>query len=134
MSNMKRKGDRMMQAGLGYVIAVVLLFTAGVMYKKRQDRGATQGLGASYVVHSIDLEQTVYAHIPPDRGYAKDLATLGAECTSTPALPCPKGALQAALHGPSCTGETWCKWYGWNFTMGATEAYPVSDFVIAATP
>jgi type II secretory pathway pseudopilin PulG len=87
-------------------------------------------------MRSIVTAQEAYSSAYPARGYARDLASLGAD-PNTPGVYTPKhaGLLDMSLAKPECKLGTWCEKSGYRFTFAqACPKLLCQEFVAVATP
>ncbi len=101
-------------------------------------RAKTSANDASAVgaLRTVVTAQVSYSTTYPDRGYARDLATLG-PAPGPPATPSADhaGLVDPALAGASCTARAWCIKDGFRFRMnGVCVQQQCGEFVVMATP
>ena len=136
-------GAGMALAGLilGYVsiVSTILIIAAIAIPNLMRSRMAANESAAASTVRTINTYQVTYATSYPERGYARDLATLG----PGPGRSCSgEGTAEHAcfldniLAGSQCTAGQWCSKGGYKYTMSAVcdSAGPCSNYVITATP
>ncbi len=87
-------------------------------------------------IRTANTAQVMYSSSYPERGFARDLATLG---------PGPSGAntssadhasaIDATLGNASCTADTWCTKSGYRFSLTAVcKEKRCEEFVVVGTP
>ena len=87
-------------------------------------------------LRTINTAQVMYSVSYPNRGFARDLATLGPDPGGTTVTSAKHaGIIDAALGAATCTAGTWCSKSGYRFTLKAvcTER-GCKQFVAVATP
>jgi hypothetical protein len=87
-------------------------------------------------VRTVNVAEITYAAAYPQRGYAPDLAALGADPGSPKAIsPQHAGFLDETLGNKSCTGEAWCVKSGYHFRVRAIcKLHKCDEYVTVATP
>jgi type II secretory pathway pseudopilin PulG len=133
------KGEGMALAGLimGYmsvaVIPFILIIAAIAIPNLMRSRMAANESAAAQTVRTLITNQIAYSTMYAERGYAKDLASLGgaSPCTPSAEHAC---LMDPALAGPQCTAGAWCTRDAFKFTIVTPDSMPVTEFVIAATP
>jgi type II secretory pathway pseudopilin PulG len=100
---------------------------------------------AASTVRTINTTQITYSTTYPEQGYARDLATLGGNCSSggNAEHAC---LLDSQLSQESCTSGVWCQKGAYKYTIGSNCApahfggeqqsteNACTEYVIAATP
>lgn len=141
------KGDGMALAGLilGYIsfLFIPLILAIAIPNLLRARISANEAAAAS-TVRTINTTQITYSTTYPEQGYARDLATLGGNCTSgTAEHAC---LLDSQLGQANCTTGVWCQKGQYRFTVSSNCAparfgeqqqgteNACSEYVIAATP
>jgi len=142
------KGEGMALTGLilGYIsLPLVLVFAAVLIPNLLRARMSANESAAASTVRSLNTSQVSYSTTYPEQGYARDLATLGGNCTSggTAEHAC---LLDRQLGQTNCTSGVWCQKDAYRYTISSTCAPPQFDrqqqgtdnacteYVIAATP
>lgn len=133
------KGEGMALAGLilGYVsvafLPIILIIAAIAIPNLLRARMSANESGAAQTVRIVITNQIAYSTTYIERGYAKDLASLGG---SSPCTPSADHAclMDSEITGPQCTAGAWCARDGYKFTMITPDTMPVSEFVVAAAP
>jgi len=142
------KGEGMALTGLilGYIsLPLVLVFAAILIPNLLRAKMAANESAAASTVRTLNTYQVTYSTTYPEQGYARDLATLGGNCTSggTAEHAC---LLDRELGQTNCTSGVWCQKDAYRYTISSTCAPPQFDrqqqgtdnacneYVIAATP
>jgi hypothetical protein len=87
-------------------------------------------------LRTVETAQVAYSTTYPERGYARDLATLGPG-PGGPAAPSANHAdlIDATLANPTCTAAAWCIKSGFRFRVVTTcVKRPCEEFVVVGTP
>lgn len=142
-------GGGMALAGLilGYVsiISTILIIAAIAIPNLLRARIAANESAAASTVRMLNTYEVTYSTTYPEQGYARDLATLGGNCTSggTAEHAC---LLDAQLGQANCTSGVWCLKGAYRYTISSTCApaqfgiqqqgteNACAEYVIAATP
>ena len=142
------KGEGMALTGLilGYIsLPFILIIAAIAIPNLLRARISANESAAASTVRTISVTQVTYSTTYPEQGYARDLATLGGNCTSggTAEHAC---LLDSQLGQPNCTSGVWCQKGAYKYTISSNCAPPqferqqqgtdnaCTEFVIAATP
>lgn len=141
------KGEGMALTGLilGYIsLPMVLIFAAVLIPNLLRARISANEAAAASTVRTINTSQITYSTTYPEQGYARDLATLGGNCTSgTAEHAC---LLDSQLGQASCTTGVWCQKGQYKYTISSNCApaqfggqqqgteNACAEYVIAATP
>jgi type II secretory pathway pseudopilin PulG len=133
------KGEGMALAGLimGYLTIALfpfmLIIAAIAIPNFMRARISANESAAAQTVRTLITNEIAYSTMYPEKGYAKDLASIGG---NSPCTPAPEHAclLGPGLAGAQCTAGTWCTRDAYKFTILTSDSIPVTDFVIAATP
>jgi hypothetical protein len=142
------KGEGMALTGLilGYIsLPLVLFFAAILIPNLMRARIFANESAARITVRTINTSQVTYSTTYPEQGYARDLATLGGNCTSggTAEHAC---LLDSQLGKANCTSGVWCQEGAYRYTISSTCAPPqfgrqqqgtdnaCTEYVITATP
>jgi len=144
------KGDGMATAGLimGYfstaAIPLILIIAAIAIPNLLRSRMAGNEAAAVSTVRMLNTTQITYSTTYPEQGYARDLATLGGNCTSgTAEHAC---LLDSQLGQENCTSGVWCQKGQYNYTVSSNCAparfgeqqqgteNACTEYVVAATP
>ena len=140
------KGEGMALTGLilGYISLPFILIIAAIAIPNllRARISANEATAAS-TVRTLNTSQITYSTTYPEQGYARDLATLGGNCTSSTAEhAC---LLDGQLGGANCTSGVWCQKGQYKYTINSNCAparfgeqqgtdNACTEYVIAATP
>jgi type IV pilus assembly protein PilA len=144
------QGDGLALTGLilGYISLVSIPIIAAIAIPNllRARISANESQAAS-TVRVLNTAQITYSTSYPDQGYARDLATLGGNCTSgsggTAEHAC---LLDSQLGQANCTSGVWCQKGSYKFTISSNCAparfgeqqqgteNACAEYVIAATP
>src|SRR5713101_171131 len=87
-------------------------------------------------MRTLDTAQITYSVTYPERGYARDFATLGPGLTGSGAESADHaGLIDAPLGNANCTVGTWCTKSGFRFRMTPVcRKQPCDEFVVVGTP
>jgi type IV pilus assembly protein PilA len=142
------KGEGMALAGLilGYISLPFILIVAAIAIPNllRARISANESAAAS-TVRTINISQVTYSTTYPEQGYARDLATLGGNCSAggTAEHAC---LLDSQLGKANCTSGVWCQKDAYKYTISSNCAPPrfgeqqqgtenaCGEYVIVATP
>ena len=142
-------GAGMALAGLilGYVsiVSTILIIAAIAIPNLMRARISANESAAASTVRMLNTSQVTYSTTYPEQGYARDLATLGGNCTSggTAEHAC---LLDGQLGQANCTSGIWCQKGAYRYTITSNCAPPqfgtqqqgtdnaCTEYVIAATP
>jgi competence protein ComGC len=141
------QGDGMALTGLilGYIslLAIPLILAIAIPNLLRARVSANEAAAAS-TVRMLNTTQITYSTTYPEQGYARDLATLGGNCSSgTAEHAC---LLDSQLGQANCTSGIWCQKGSYKFTISSNcpparlggdqqgTENACSEYVIAATP
>jgi competence protein ComGC len=141
------QGDGMALTGLilGYIslLAIPLILAIAIPNLLHARVSANEAAAAS-TVRMLNTTQITYSTTYPEQGYARDLATLGGNCSSgTAEHAC---LLDSQLGQANCTSGVWCQKGSYRYTISSNCApahfggeqqsteNACSEYVIAATP
>jgi competence protein ComGC len=141
------QGDGMALTGLilGYIslLAIPLILAIAIPNLLRARVSANEAAAAS-TVRMLNTTQITYSTTYPEQGYARDLATLGGNCSSgTAEHAC---LLDSQLGQANCTSGVWCQKGSYKYTVSSNCAparfggdqqgteNACLEYVIAATP
>lgn len=143
-------GGGMALAGLimGYlsIISTILIIAAITIPNLMRARISANESSAASTMRMLNTSQVTYSTTYPEQGYARDLATLGGNCTGggTAEHAC---LLDGQLGQANCTSGVWCEKGQYKFTISSTCNAPdpatrhdqqgqgaCAEYVIAATP
>ena len=142
------KGEGMALAGLilGYIsLPFILIIAAIAIPNMLRARISANESAAASTVRTINTTQVTYSTTYPEQGYARDLATLGGNCSAggTAEHAC---LLDSQLGQANCTSGVWCQKGAYKYTISSNCAPPrfreqqqgtenaCAEYVIAATP
>lgn len=131
---------------LGYIsLPFILIIAAIAIPNLIRARTSANEAAAASTMRTINTSQVIYSTTYPEQGYARDLATLGGNCSSggTAEHAC---LLDGQLGQANCTAGVWCQKGAYKFTISSNCAPPrfgaqqqgtenaCPEYVIAATP
>jgi type II secretory pathway pseudopilin PulG len=142
------QGDGLALTGLilGYIsLLFIPIIAAIVIPNLLRARISANESAARATVRTINTTQVTYSTTYPEQGYARDLATLGGNCSGggTAEHAC---LLDSQLGQANCTSGVWCQKGAYKYTISSNCAPPnfgtqqqgtenaCADYVIAATP
>jgi type IV pilus assembly protein PilA len=117
-------------------VGVVLVVAAVAIPNLLRSKIAANEATAVGSVRTVNSAQIVYATEYPKKGYAPNLATLGAD----PHIPAGysadhAGLLDESLANGSCTGDAWCTKSGFHFRVTAVcKQHSCGEYLVVATP
>jgi type II secretory pathway pseudopilin PulG len=124
-------------------LSIPIIFAIAIPNLLRARISANEAAAAS-TVRTINTTQITYSTTYPEQGYARDLATLGGNCTSgTAEHAC---LLDSQLGQANCTTGVWCQKGQYKYTISSNCAparfgeqqqgteNACSEYVITATP
>jgi len=132
-----RTGSGMAMTGvvLGYLSMVILVAVIALpnLMRARMEGGESTPVGS---LRTINTAEVTYTTMYPERGYARDLATLGSGpqgCNQTgPDHAC---LIDSILGAPTCSSGTWCQKQGYLFSVVAICPENLcTNYVVTATP
>ena len=119
-----------------YDFGAVLVVAAVAIPNLLRSRTAANEASAVGSVRTLNTAEITYAATYPERGYAPNLAALGADPVN-PATASPQhaGFLDQSLANDSCTGDAWCTKSGYHFRVKAIcKLHKCDEYVAVATP
>jgi type II secretory pathway pseudopilin PulG len=145
------KGDGMATAGLimGYIsvaaVPLILIIAAIAIPNLLRARISANEAAARSTVRMLNTSQVTYSTTYPEQGYARDLATLGGNCSSggTAEHAC---LIDSQLGQSNCTSGVWCQKGQYKYTISSNCAparfgaqqqsteNACTEYMIAATP
>jgi type II secretory pathway pseudopilin PulG len=141
------QGDGLALTGLilGYISLLTIPIIAAIAIPNLlRARISANEASAASTVRMINTSQITYSTTYPEQGYARDMATLGGNCSSgTAEHAC---LLDSQLGQASCTSGVWCQKNAYRFTISSNcpparfggeqqgTENACSEYVIAATP
>jgi hypothetical protein len=116
--------------------SAMLVFAALTIPNLLRARIAANEASAVATTRTIVTAQVAYAAAYPERGYARDLASLGPDPTGSNLASAEHASLlDATLGNPSCGAGAWCTKSGYRFTATAVCKQRVcKEFVIVGIP
>jgi hypothetical protein len=101
----------------------------------RARMAANEGSAAASV-RTLNTGQIIYSNTYPQKGYARDLASLGPDPSrATATSPQHASVIDSALGNESCTAGAWCVKSGYRFTITtACKLQRCREYVVTATP
>lgn len=117
-------------------VSTILIAAAVAIPNLLRAKNSANEAAALSNMRSIVAAQMSYSNSYPARGYARDLASLGAD-PSAPGSYTPKhaGLLDMSLGRPECKVGTWCEKSGYKFTFASVcPKLMCQEFVAVATP
>jgi hypothetical protein len=120
----------------GADIGAILLMAGTAIPNLLRARTSANESSAVAMIRTIGTAQMSYAASYPQRGYARDLASLGPDPNgSKSASPEHASFLDATLGNPSCTATSWCTKSGYRFMTTATcMQRTCKEFVAVGSP
>jgi type II secretory pathway pseudopilin PulG len=120
----------------GVDVAGVMIVAAIAIPNLMRAREAANEASAVGEVRTVNTAQITYAATYPQRGFARDLATLGSDPAQINRYSVEHaGILDAALAGPDCSAEKWCEKSGYRFSVSSLcKLQHCSEYVVTATP
>lgn len=120
----------------GLDVSATLMVAAIAIPNLLRSRIAANEASAVGSMRTINVAQVTYAITYPERGFSRDLASLG----SRPSFRIPENADHAGLLDDSlahqgCTAGKWCEKSGYRFTVSVScRQLPCKQYVSTATP
>lgn len=145
----KLKGEGLALTGLilGYIsLPFILIIAAIAIPNLLRARISANESGAASTVRTINTTQVTYSTSYPEQGYARDLATLGGNCSSGTGTAEHACLLESQLSHANCTSGVWCQKGQYKYTISSNCAparfgeqqagtdNACTEYVIAATP
>jgi hypothetical protein len=121
----------------GMDAGVVLVGAAIAIPNLLRARSAANESAAVAMIRNLDTAQITYAMTYPQKGYARDLASLGPDPRGTGFESLRHaGLIDYALGNATCTAGVWCTHSGFRFTLKAScvQQQPCKNFVVMGTP
>ena len=115
---------------------VILVVAAVAIPNLLRSKIAANEASAVGSVRTVNTAQVTYEAAYPKKGYAANLAALGAD----PRIPAAYSAdhanlLDESLANGSCTGDAWCTKSGFHFRVTAVcKQHSCGEYVVVATP
>jgi type IV pilus assembly protein PilA len=120
----------------GVDAGVILLGAAIAIPNLLRAKTSANESAAVGTLRTLDTAQITYSVAYPDRGYARDLATLGPDLSDPDAVSADHASLiDLPLGNAICTATTWCTKSGFRFRMTPIcRTQPCKEFVAVGTP
>jgi type II secretory pathway pseudopilin PulG len=120
----------------GADVGTVLIVAAVAIPNLLRARQATNESSAMANLRTVNTAQLSYSILYPQKGYVRNLATLGPDPRGPGfASPLHASLLDSPLGGPECVAGKWCEKSGYRFSLSATcPAAPCKEYVVVATP
>jgi len=114
----------------------VLMGAAIAIPNLMRSRTAANEATAVGSLRTVITAEITYAATYPQRGFARDLATLGPDPVRTNAVTADHASfIDSTLGGSTCAGGAWCTKNGFRFRLTAEcSNSPCKEFVAVATP
>jgi hypothetical protein len=126
---------RAASSGGGADVSGILIAAAIAIPNLLRARTSANDAAAVGSMRSIVTAQVTYAATYPDRGFARDLASLGPDPQSNGVSVQHAGLLSDDIANSSCTGINWCTKSGYRFKVTAQcKQRKCAEFVATATP
>lgn len=117
-------------------VSMPLVVAAIAIPNLLRSRIAANEASAVGSLRTVNTAQVTYAATYPERGFAPNLATFGAD-PQAPTANSPEHAdlINQSLASSSCTGSAWCIKSGYQFRVTAVGKHqPWTEYVAVATP
>jgi type II secretory pathway pseudopilin PulG len=120
----------------GVDAGAVLVVAAVAIPNLLRARIAANESSAVAMIRTANTAQITYASAYPQRGYARDLATLGPDPSQVSASTENHASfIDATLGNPSCTAGAWCTKSGFQFTITSLcKQRKCDEYVVVGTP
>lgn len=120
----------------GFRVGAILVVGAVAIPNLLRARIAANEASAVGSIRTVITAQVAYSATYPQKGYARDLATLGTDPRGTNThSDAHAGFLDALLANASCTAGKWCTKSGFRFTLTAVCNQELcNEFVVTGTP
>ncbi len=120
----------------GVDAGMVMVMAAIAIPNLLRAKTAANESSAVGTMRTVDTAQITYAVTYPQKGYARDLATLGPDPRGSAAESVEHASLiDATLGNASCTASSWCTKSGFRFRlMAVCKKQPCEEFVVVGTP
>lgn len=126
---------RAASSGGGADVAGVLIMAAIAVPNLLRARTSANDAAAVGTMRNIVTAQVAYAATYPDRGFARDLASLGPNPQSNTISAQHAGLLSSDIADPSCMGTNWCTKSGYKFSVAPQcKQRKCIEFAVTATP
>jgi type IV pilus assembly protein PilA len=131
------KTIREVSASSAFDVSGVLVVAAVAIPNLLRSRIAADEASAVGSIRTMVTAEIVYRATYPKKGFASNLAALGADLRGPGAIASPEhaGFLDDTLANPACAGAGWCTKSGYQFrAIGVCQRQTCNDFVAVATP
>jgi hypothetical protein len=120
----------------GVDAGVILVAAAIAIPNLLRARIAANESSAVASVRTVNTAQVIYSSSYPQRGFARDLASLGPDPRGTGVSSADHASvIDSALGNASCTAGAWCTKSGYQFLiMAVCKKQTCDDYVVVATP
>ena len=117
-------------AGAGLVVAAIAIPN---LLRARIAANESSAVG---MIRTANTAQIMYSSTYPERGFARDLATLGPDPRGGDIVSAEHASMiDASLGNASCTANTWCTKSGFRFRLTALcKRQKCEEFVVVGTP
>ena len=117
-------------------MGVILVGAAIAIPNLLRARIAANESSAVGMIRTANTAQVMYSSSYPQRGFARDLATLGPDPRDLSASSADHANfIDAALGNAGCTAGVWCKKSGFQFSITATcRQRRCDEYVVVGTP
>ena len=132
----ERSAIRAASQSSGVDASMVLMGAAIAIPNLLRARTSANESSAVGTMRTVETAQVAYSTSYPERGYARDLATLGPGPGGlVPASADHAGLIDATLANRRCTAAAWCIKSGFQFRLtAACTKLPCDEFVVVGTP
>lgn len=119
-----------------YNASAILIAAAVAIPNLLRSRMAANEASAVGSVRTVNTAQVIYASTFPERGFARDLATLGPDPGGSTVSSAEHASfLDATLGGASCDAGAWCTKDGYRFRITAVcKGKKCDEYVVVGTP
>jgi type IV pilus assembly protein PilA len=116
--------------------STVLIAAAIAIPNLLRARIAANESSAAAMIRTVNTAQVIYSSSYPQKGYARDLATLGPDPRgSDTSSAAHASVIDSVLGNASCTAEAWCAKAGFQFRIAAVcKKERCDEFVVVGTP
>ena len=120
----------------GVDVGAILVGAAIAVPNLLRARNAANEASAVTNIRAVNTAQVAYSTLYADRGFARDLATLGPDPKNATLTSRERaGFIDANLGDSSCTSGAWCTKAGYRFSLKAVcNAQKCREYVVVATP
>lgn len=121
----------------GVDAGVVMVIAAVAIPNLLRAKMAANESSAVATIRTVNVAQITYMSAYPQKGFARDLASLGPDPRGPGATPSADHAsvIDAALGNASCTSGSWCTKSGYQFAIKSTcKLQRCGEYVVVGTP